>query len=265
MVFTGRRKDSLAFALVLTLALPATAIGSQERYVPTLQAGDTVPLVVLRDQRERVVTLSSWPGSTLVVGFVYTRCRERDGCSLVTAKFAAMQRALAGTPIHLVEMTLDPAHDTPTVLAKYGREFGADPEKWSLLSGSPSVVRMMTDRFGITRAGDANGTFRHSDAVVVIDRYGRMADRIDGNDWSPAEIVASARSRSGLSSSLWLRLRLALGRGVGALCGGGRSGLTLGFALALFAGFLIGGAFVARRLVRTSPRSQPGSEIPHLR
>jgi protein SCO1/2 len=219
-------------------------------YVPPLEIGDDVPAIALRDQRNAAVSWATWPGATLVVAFTYTRCRDGDACPLVSAKFAALQSALREKPVHLIEISLDPAHDTPDVLRRYGRGFGVDATRWSLLTGAPDAVDDLRSRFGISRTPERDGSIRHAESVFVIDRDGRLTDRIEGDAWRPGDVGAQVLSDAALASNPFLRLRFTLGRGVGAVCGSGTSGLSIGFALVLFATLLGAGAFFVRRLVR---------------
>lgn len=224
------------------IALPA--------YVPPLAIGDVVPDASFRDQYDRARSWSSWPGSVLVVTFVYTRCPDHTACPLVSAKFAALQRRLAGTPAHLIELTLDPVHDTPLVLRRYGATLGVDERRWSLLTGTPRTMRAVAERFDAVSGADADATSAHSDDVVVIGADGRISDRIGGNSWRPEGVAALVRSRASLASNPWERLVLALGQGVGALCSLGAAGLPLGLVVLLFAGLLGIGAAIARHHVR---------------
>jgi protein SCO1/2 len=212
---------------------PAT----QTPYVPVLQIDDAVPDVPLVDQRGRRLTLQAFAGRALIVGFIYTRCRDPRMCPLVTAKFVRMQRRLAGAPIHLVELTLDPAADTPPVLARYGAAVGADPEQWSLATGDPPRVRELAERLGVSATPDARGGIVHAEAAIIVGPDGRIVDRIDGNDWTAEETIAAARAALRLSTNPLARLALALSRGAVALCGrSASSGITVGAAIALFVG-----------------------------
>ena len=85
-----------------------------------------------------------------------------------------------------------------------------------------------------------DGQIPHTEEAVIVDAQGRVADRLPGDDWSPADLVARARSVAGRPVGLWERVRLALTPGIEAACGGGKSGLTLGAGIVIFLG-LIGG------------------------
>ena len=205
-------------------------------FVPVLAAGDAVPQVRLVDQRARPFTLQSFGGQTLVIAFVSTRCSDPNECPLVSAKFARIQHGIGSAPIHLVELSVDPAFDRPALLARYADTFGADGSRWTLATGAPADVRSLDERLGadIGPAGP-RGDIRHDELLVFVDAHGRIVDRLPGVAWTPDEVVAHARLIAGLPASPFERVRLALTRGIDAICGGGVSGISLGAALVLFA------------------------------
>jgi protein SCO1/2 len=216
----------------VALAYPATA-ASPSRYVPSMAVGDGVPNLALVDQRGRHVTIAQFRGSALALTFAYTRCGDAKMCPLVSAKFAALQRIVAHEPIHLLEVTLDPAYDTPAMLARYGAEFGADPARWTLAG-----IALRVTPLGIV----------HTEAVVIVDPAGRVANVIEGNRWSPQDIATEARAARGERAGFGERLRVWLVTGAAAVCGGG-AGLSTGAALALFGVILAAVALAVRRFV----------------
>jgi len=219
--------------------------------VPVLREGDAVPDAPLVDQRGRPFSLQRTGGRTTIVSFIYTRCRDAKMCPLVSAKFARMQRDLRGTPIRLVEVTLDPAYDTPTVLARYGAAYGADPRNWTLATGTPDVVDTVAERFGIVVDRPIPATVVHSEAAVVIDPSGRVVKVVDGAAWLPDDLLASARELAGIDTSPLRRARMWFASSIGALCGaGGVSGFTAGWTLALLATITAAFAVAARRAFR---------------
>jgi protein SCO1 len=203
-------------------------------YVPVLREGDAVPATALVDQRGRPFSFATTGGRTTIVSFVYTRCRDARMCPLVAAKFARMQQALGRAPIRLVTVTLDPAYDTPPVLARYGAAYGADPALWALVTGPPAAVDDIVGRLGILVERPRPGLIVHGEAAVVIDAHGRVARFIDGAAWLPDDVLAGARQVAALPADPLSGLRLWLASSASALCGGrGATPLTVGAGLAL--------------------------------
>jgi protein SCO1/2 len=53
-----------------------------------------------------------------------------------------------GTDVFLVSISLDPEHDTPEVLARYAKRFGAK-RGWTFLTGDPDDVDLLRRKFGL--------------------------------------------------------------------------------------------------------------------
>jgi protein SCO1/2 len=197
--------------------------------VNSLDFGSHVPQTRLVDQNGKLVDLaSSFPGKVQLISFVFTRCPDKDECPLVSAKFGELQRQLDPAKFHLVLVSLDPVYDSPAILKRYGKQFGANPASWSLVTGQPAQIQHLLNRFGISsmRVSDAN--FIHNDKVFLIDQRGAIADVVDTLGWSPNSMVAEARHTAGLVSSPLGRFQLSLIASVVALCGGSQySGVVL--------------------------------------
>lgn len=121
----------------------------------------------------------SLAGHPWVAGFIFTRCHGI--CPAMTAEMARLRPALpAGA--RLVSFTVDPAHDTPEVLAAYGRAAGAGPE-WVFLTGArDDLYRLAIDGFRLQamevpegeRLAGGDGPFLHSGKLVLVDGEGRV-------------------------------------------------------------------------------------------
>ncbi|MGH7728350.1 MAG: SCO family protein [Vulcanimicrobiaceae bacterium] len=183
-----------------------------------LQPGDSPPGYEFVDQRGRPVTLGDFRGKVVILSFVFTRCT--DICPFVSAKYAYLQKHLDPAHFHLVEVTLDPTYDSPAVMAAYGRRFGADPRAWSMLTGESAQIKDTFDAFGISSVKDAPNDFQHDDRLTFVGRDGKIASIIPTDGWSADDVIAQARSLSGLSSNPLRRLALASIAGVASLCGG---------------------------------------------
>jgi cytochrome oxidase Cu insertion factor (SCO1/SenC/PrrC family) len=212
--------------VVIPAALFALALAA---YVPLLQPGDTVPAIPLVDQTGRAFSLAGLRGNAVIVTFMYTRCADPQMCPLASAKFERLQSLAHGAPVRLLEITLDPAYDSPAVLRAYGHAFHADARRWQLATGAAGAIDELAQRFGIATRWSRPGTLVHTEAVAVLDRQGRLVQTIDGNAWQPGDVLAVARASAGASGSFASRVALALNAAI-ELCGG-RSGPS---ALALF-------------------------------
>ena len=216
---------------VMTMSTPAAR---PRPYVPVLREGDAVPSTTLLDQRGRRFSFANANGRTTIVSFIYTRCRDAQMCPLVSAKFARMQRESRGTPIRLVSVTLDPEYDTPRILARYGASYGADPARWTFVTGPTAAIDDIAGRLGIVVERPRPGLIVHSEAAIIIDAGGRVARFIDGAAWLPADVLGAARQVAAIPDDPLHRVRLWLASSASALCGGrGATPLSVGTGLGL--------------------------------
>lgn len=226
-------------------------------WVPTVVVGERLPAdPVLVDQNGTRLRWSRFKGHAFAVAFIYTRCRESNECPAISAKFAQLQRELPPTS-HLMEVTIDPAYDTPAVLKRYGAMFGADAARWTLATGDPQTVLTLAKRFNVLVApGREPGQLEHGEAIAVFDTQERLVSLTAGNSWRPREILAELQSASGARASLLDRATLWF-RNFGVACG---AALTLRdrwsrpfAALILIAMFALvaGASFVLLRALRS--------------
>jgi protein SCO1/2 len=105
----------------------------------------TVPDVTLVNQREERVSLRALlaPESGVALNFVFATCSTI--CPVMTATFARMRDDLARETdeLRIVSISIDPDHDTPSVLRDYANRFGSGPE-WAFLTGDGAeIVRVL--------------------------------------------------------------------------------------------------------------------------
>jgi cytochrome oxidase Cu insertion factor (SCO1/SenC/PrrC family) len=233
--------------IALLVALSASATGSAaaaQRFIPLLQPGDAVPPIPLVAQDGRSFALENLHGKAVAVSFIYTRCGDARMCPLVAAKFARAQHAIGSAPIHLVLLTLDPSFDTPSALARYGRNLGQDPRLWTLATGSAASIDELAGRFGIATSVTTPGVIIHTEAAVIVAPDGRVARIVYGNDWSTDELIEFARASLSGGNDPFLAARAWLAA-VAERCGVGGPALggTAMFGLLALACAVAGSAF----------------------
>src|SRR6266851_4472737 len=123
---------SLATAIVVSVL----CIACQTQ--PEMDVFGATPTFNLTDQTGASFASQSLAGHVTLLDFVYTHCT--DACPLLSATFQETQRKLADdqalvNKVTLVSLSVDPQHDTPSVLAEYARQFKADAGTWKMLTG----------------------------------------------------------------------------------------------------------------------------------
>jgi protein SCO1/2 len=82
--------------------------------------------------------------------------------------------------VRFVSFTVDPANDTPPVLAAYANTHGALPSLWYFLTGPVATLQML-DRDAF-KLGNLDATMQHSTRFVLVDGQGRVRGYYDTSD-----------------------------------------------------------------------------------
>lgn len=131
-------------------------------------------------------------GQVWIANFIFTNCM--GPCPRMSSQMHQVQTALAGTDgVRLVSFTVDPARDTPAVLAAYAQRFQARPGIWFFLTGSRETLHHLSrDVFTL---GDVNGNLDHSTRFVLVDRASRVRGfYLSSEDDAIPRVVADAKS-----------------------------------------------------------------------
>ncbi len=157
------------------------------RPAPPLADLGALPPFSLQERSGRTVRLDDLRGQVWVADFIFTRCAGT--CPAMTARLVRLRKEVP-PEILFVSFTVDPRHDTPEVLARYARDFGAD-ERWLFLTGSQDALyRLATEGFKLAalavppeqqRTG-GDGPFLHSSKFVLLDGGGRVRGYYDSED-----------------------------------------------------------------------------------
>lgn len=230
--------------------VPAVVPRSAVHTVRPLDIGDEIPATRFVDQRGRTFDFADFRGKSVVLAFIYTRCRDPKECPLVSTNFHTLQTRLANGPYHLVEMTLDPSYDRPNVLAHYAAQFGADPARWTLATGNPDTVLDFDARFGLDPFADPHLGLIHTERTVFIDSDGKIVDSIDQAAWDPTDIVARLQAGSSRPTNLFARLDFELSKAAVAVCGNRVAGFSGLQDLAIVLVIIGSGAWLLQRLAR---------------
>lgn len=164
-----------------------------------LSPGEVVPNTRFVDQDGRTLTLESFRGQTLVVTFIYTRCPIPTFCPLMDRHFASIQKTLKSEPalrnVHLASVSFDPIADTPSVLKKHAAMLGADPKRWTFLTGQRDDIDQFAARFGVSVTREQNDPLdiAHNLRTAVVDDKGAFVKAYSGNEWTPDQILADLR------------------------------------------------------------------------
>jgi|GEM_PF-1291135 len=252
MVNNSPRTAVLVIAVLLLFGLQALAAQPNpfDENVAPLQIGEQMPAVAFVNQSGQKFTFVSQRAQATLVGFIYTRCR--DACPIITEKVGRLDRALGPGPYHFALVTIDPAHDTPAVLAAYARKHGVSSQRVDFLTGDPRTIERFVRAAGVAVVDNGRGELVHNAQLLVISPDGRLRDVVGLVTWDPRSVAAEMRHVAGVSSSPLERANFELTKKVAQFCGGSyqvASGIVdVVAALALVSGGLLVLVWMRRRL-----------------
>jgi protein SCO1 len=147
----------------------------------------------LVDETGRGVTLAAMKGSVTVYDFIFTHCTGT--CPIMTNNMRALTGKIEkDAPVRFVSISVDPARDTPEVLAAYAKRVRNDP-RWTFLTGNrDDIVNLGVKGFKLATGDPMPGgeALLHSSRFAVADKEGVIRAYYDATDGAVPEQVAAA-------------------------------------------------------------------------
>lgn len=155
--------------------------------------GDTVfhqiPAFELINQDSILTTSNQFKDKMYVVSFFFSRCGTV--CPVITRNQKAVQEEFKGNDkVKIVSISIDAAHDSPSVLKKYAIENGLDTNQWFLFTGDKKYIYDLAIKGFKLPVADASvydasitspdETFIHSEKLLLIDTEGYVRGIYDG-------------------------------------------------------------------------------------
>jgi cytochrome oxidase Cu insertion factor (SCO1/SenC/PrrC family) len=132
-------------------------------------------------------------GKVWVANFIFTNCA--GPCPRMSSQMRNLRDSAKDLDVRLVSFTIDPARDTPAVLASYGKRYGADPDRWSFLTGSQADLHKLSRQAFML--GDVDGTLEHSTRFVLLDKHSSIRGFYDSSD--PEKMAALIKDMRALA------------------------------------------------------------------
>jgi len=132
----------------------------------------------LQDRTGGQISLEDLRGKVWIASFIFTRCKGT--CPAITMRMYDLQRKLEKhskrNDIRLVSFTVDPAFDTPTILAEYAESWKANDD-WLFLTGPDQPLRQLIEKSFLLPVQLAPQNSKepiiHSQNLVLVDQQGR--------------------------------------------------------------------------------------------
>lgn len=155
-----------------------------------------VPDAQLVDEQGRAVNLAAMKGQVTVYDFIFTNCSGT--CPIMTNNMRALTKKVEkDAPVRFVSISVDPARDTPPVLAAYAKRVRTD-DRWIFLTGNrDEIVKLSVQGFKLVAGDPVPGgePLLHSSKFAVADKNGVIREYYGGTDGDAAEHVARTVER----------------------------------------------------------------------
>jgi protein SCO1 len=185
------RRSAWLMLLMVSAAASWARSGDNNDRLPVIS---TAPPFVLDAATGGRVSLADLRGKVLMITFIFTTCTAT--CPMLTAKMVHIQRQLGaefGTRVNFASITVDPLNDTPGRLREYAVAHSANAAGWHFLTGSPSEISDVLNRYGAYAKKSERGELEHLFLTSLVDRKGMLRIQYLGTRFDPAEMQADLR------------------------------------------------------------------------
>lgn len=169
------------FFFSFLLALSLTACGSGSSSKEAFQGTDVTGVdwgkqLQLTDHKGQRRSLSDFNGKVVVLFFGYTHCPDVCPTTLGEMNIVMKRLGADADKVQVLFATLDPARDTPAVLAQYVPSFNP---KFLGLTGSDEEIARAAKEFKVyykkqESSSKSGYTMDHSANTFVLDTQGRL-------------------------------------------------------------------------------------------
>ena len=143
-----------------------------------------IPAFKFTDQAGEIVTEKTFDDKIYVANFFFTTCPNI--CPKMMNQMSRLNAATEKTEDFLIiSHSVNPVHDSVTVLAAYAKLVHADAKKWMLVTGNKKdIYDIAIDGYKLAVGEDARapGGFLHSEMMVLVDKNKRIRGYYDGTD-----------------------------------------------------------------------------------
>ncbi len=153
----------------------------------------TTANITLQNQLGDTVSLYDKQGKITVLDFFFTRCGSI--CPKLTANMAKLQKSFLNggdvrnkvdtSIVQFLSFSIDPEHDSISVLKAYADRFGVNPDNWWLLTGNRDSIyqfafrELKVDKFS---EEPISPDFVHTSRFVLLDRDYKVRGYYNGLD-----------------------------------------------------------------------------------
>lgn len=168
-----------------------------------LDLGSAVPDAALVDQNGAGFRLSELKGKVVVLAFIYTHCNLASVCPMTTTKLIRAQQLARDRGFHDVQFLLvsfDVERDRPERLREFAERYQPDFSSLAFATGRSQEIARLTQALYTYYRKTPSGQFEHNSVIALLDREGRLRDRLLGAQWTVDQLMASIAQTAGLTN-----------------------------------------------------------------
>jgi protein SCO1/2 len=139
------------------------------------------PKFELLNQDNIKISNETYKGKVYVLEFFFTTCPSI--CPKMNQSMLLIEKKFFGNPnFGIVSITIDPGHDTPSVLKSHSELLGVKSSNWNFLTGDREYIFNLANKgFNLYAGENSNvkGGFEHSGLFALVDKDGNIRCRMD--------------------------------------------------------------------------------------
>lgn len=139
------------------------------------------PKFELINQDNVKISNETYKGKVYVLEFFFTTCPSI--CPKMNQSMLLIEKTFFGNPnFGIVSITIDPSHDTPSVLKDHAELLGVKSSNWNFLTGDRQYIFDLANKgFNLYAGENSNvqGGFEHSGLFALVDKDGNIRCRKD--------------------------------------------------------------------------------------
>lgn len=174
--------------IVLILGITATyvVIEAQSSRSQDLPVLGTMPPFELVERSGLKFNSEELNGKISVFDFFFTRCQ--GPCPVMSGNMSELYKAFAGSDkVQFVSISVDPTHDSISVLKDYAIRQGVNDDRWVFLRGDVETVQWISESGFKLAAEDLPAM--HSIKFVLVDDQGQIRGYYSGTDKASMHVL----------------------------------------------------------------------------
>lgn len=155
--------------------------------VVTTAEGDTIfkqiPAFQLTSQKGETFTKEDLDNKIYVADFFFATCP--DICKDMSSQLVRVQEAFkSDSSVQIVSFTVNPEHDSVSVLQEYAERYSANPDQWTFLTGPREEIYSLARNGFYLPVQQVEGQqdFIHSEKFMLVDKNHQVRGIYDGTD-----------------------------------------------------------------------------------